>query len=83
MLHLSAILILLYRIKTARNCIGLSCKTQEIYLIVFATRYMDLFMYYVSMYNTLMKIFFIASTAFIIYLMRFRKPYCTVSISTN
>ena len=42
-------------------------------------RYADLFMYYVSMYNSLMKIFFIASTAFIIYLMRFKKPYCTVS----
>ena len=32
-------------------------------------------MYYVSLYNTLMKIFFITSTAFIIYLMRFRRPF--------
>ena len=40
---------------------------------------MDLFMYYVSMYNTMMKVFFIASTAFIIYLMRYKKPFCTVS----
>lgn len=47
--------------------------------MVFCTRYMDLFMYYVSAYNTLMKIFFISATAFIIYLMRFKKPYCTVS----
>ena len=31
------------------------------------------------MYNTVMKIFFISSTAFIIYLMRYKKPYCTVS----
>ena len=59
--------------------IGLSCKTQEIYLIVFCMRYADLFMYYVSLYNTLMKIFFISATAFIIFMIRFKKPYCTVS----
>lgn len=59
--------------------IGLSCKTQEIYLIVFCMRYSDLFMYYVSLYNTLMKIFFISATAFIIFMIRFKKPYCTVS----
>ena len=34
-------------------------------------------MYYVSAYNTCMKIFFIGSTAFIIYLMRFKKPFCS------
>mgnify|MGYP003343590618 CR=1 FL=1 len=43
-------------------------------------RYVDLFMYYVSLYNTCMKIFFIGSSALIIYAMRFKKPYCTVSI---
>ncbi len=120
MLHLAAILILLYRIKKSRNCIGkssnrtsrrpqsqkqeylggklirrtievqlltcvyhvgLSCKTQELYLLVFCVRYLDLFMYYISLYNTFMKLFFITSTAFIIYLMRYKKPYCTVSKS--
>ena len=49
----------------------------ECYLLVFCLRYMDLFMYFISVYNTLMKIFFITSTGLIIYLMRFRKPYCT------
>ncbi len=57
--------------------VGISCKTQEIYLIVFCVRYLDLFMYFVSLYNTFMKIFFIGATAFIIYLMRKRKPFCT------
>ena len=37
-------------------------------------------MYYISLYNTLMKIFFISSSLLIIYLMRFKKPYCTVSV---
>lgn len=55
--------------------LGLSCKTQEIYLIVFCLRYMDLFMYFVSVYNTCMKLFFISSTLFIIYLMRIKKPF--------
>ena len=41
--------------------IGLSCKTQELYLLVFCVRYMDLFMYYISLYNTFMKLFFISS----------------------
>ena len=40
-------------------------------------RYLDLFMYFISLYNTLMKIFFISATAFIIYLMRVRKPFCS------
>ena len=83
MLHVCAICILAYRIKKSRNCIGLSCKTQEIYLIVFCMRYVDLFMYYISLYNTLMKVFFIAATGFIVYLMRFKKPYCTVSTYFN
>jgi ER lumen protein retaining receptor len=39
-------------------------------------RYIDLFMYYVSLYNTCMKVFFIGSSALIIYAMRFKKPYC-------
>jgi len=34
-------------------------------------------MYFVSAYNTFMKIFFICSTAYIIYMMRFKKPFCT------
>ena len=36
-------------------------------------------MYFISMYNTVMKVFFISTSAYIIYLMRFQKPYCTVS----
>ncbi len=34
-------------------------------------------MYFISLYNTFMKLFFISSTAFIIYLMRYKKPFCT------
>ena len=70
-LHLLSFLILIYKLLRDKSAAGISCKTQEIYLIVFLTRYMDLFMYYVSLYNTLMKIFFISVTLIIIYLIKF------------
>ena len=57
--------------------LGISCKTQEIYLLVFCVRYIDLFMYFVSVYNTCMKVFFISATAIIIWMMRYKLPYCT------
>lgn len=72
-----AILLLLYRMRTTKNCLGLSLKTQEIYLIVFLIRYTDLFYHFVSVYNSCMKIIFIGTTTYIIYLMRFKKPFCT------
>merc|ERR1712032_1737691 len=76
MLHFVAIILLIYRIRKSRNCIGLSCKTQEVYLAVFLLRYMDIFWNFVSVYNSVMKIFFILSTFTIIYAMRYKKPYC-------
>lgn len=77
MLHLLGICILGHKIYKSRNCIGISCKTQEIYLLVFCMRYIDLFMYFISLYNTCMKLFFISSTAGLIYLMKKKKPFCT------
>ena len=44
--------------------------------MVFTTRYMDLFLYYVSLYNTVFKILFIAATSYIVFLIRVKKPYC-------
>jgi hypothetical protein len=72
-----------FDIKVNIASLGLSCKTQELYLIVFCVRYLDLFMYFISLYNTFMKLFFISSTAFIIYLMKFKKPFCSVSCWYN
>ena len=46
------------------------------YLVVFLTRYIDLLMGWKTLYLFLMKIFFIAFTAYTIHLMRFKKPYC-------
>ena len=73
--HLVSFVIIIYKIFKDKSCQGVSAKTFEIYLIVFCTRYLDLFMYFISFYNTFMKILFILASAFILYLMHFQQPY--------
>jgi ER lumen protein retaining receptor len=75
MLHVASRLLLAFRIRKSKNCVGISCKTQELYMIVFMTRYLDLFAYFVSFYNTFMKLAYLAFTGYLIYLMRFSKLY--------
>jgi len=75
--HLLAILVLLLKIWKTRSCAGISGKSQLLFLCVFVTRYLDLVTNFVSVYNTVMKVFFIASAAGTIYLMyvKFRATY--------
>ncbi|KAJ3427867.1 er lumen protein-retaining receptor [Anaeramoeba flamelloides] len=72
-LHLISIFIILTKIIRQRSCYGISLRTQELYAIVFITRYLDLFTTWTGLYNTLFKIFYLASSIYIVYLMR--KPY--------
>ena len=60
---------------------GLSSKTQELYMVVFCSRYLDLIYNFShqNAYLIIMKLLFISATAYIIYLMRYEKPYCVVS----
>ncbi len=44
--------------------------------MVFSARYMDLFLYFISFYNTVFKLLFLSATACLIYLIKFKKPYC-------
>ena len=74
-LHLISFVIIIYKIYKDKSCKGVSAKTFEIYLIVFCTRYLDLFMYFISFYNTFMKLLFIGASGFILYLMHFQPPY--------
>ncbi|KAF7983049.1 hypothetical protein HWV62_24716 [Athelia sp. TMB] len=81
--HLASIFILLQKIHTTRSCRGLSFKTQAIYVTVFVARYLDLVYRWVSLYNFVMKIFFITSSVYILYLMRFKyRPTHDPSIDT-
>ncbi|KAF8911604.1 ER lumen protein retaining receptor-domain-containing protein [Gymnopilus junonius] len=81
--HLASIFILLHKIQTTRSCRGISFKTQVLYVVVFVTRYLDLFFRFVSLYNSIMKLFFIASSCYILYLMKFKyRPTNDPSIDT-
>nr|ABK22024.1 unknown [Picea sitchensis] len=73
MTHLMSVLVLLLKIHTIKSCAGISLKTQELYALVFVTRYLDLFSDYVSFYNSVMKIIFIASSISIVWYMRSHK----------
>jgi len=71
-LHLISFLLLLHKIKTHRSCAGISLKSQQIYAIVFTTRYLDIFWNFNSLYNTTMKLIFLAATYGVLYLMYFK-----------
>ncbi len=73
--HLASFFFLIYQLYTKKNTLGISLKTQELYLIVFVARYLDLFSSFISVYNTLMKIFYIAASAAVVYMMRYQNPW--------
>ncbi|VDK33241.1 unnamed protein product [Taenia asiatica] len=72
MSHLLAIILLLVKMWKTRSCAGLSGKTQLMFALVFTTRYLDLFLYFVSTYNTFMKIAFIILSYLTCYFMFFK-----------
>ncbi|EIW80520.1 ER lumen protein retaining receptor [Coniophora puteana RWD-64-598 SS2] len=81
--HLASIFILIHKIQTTRSCRGISFQTQALYVTVFVARYIDLFFRWISLYNFFMKIFFIASSVYILYLMKYRyRPTHDPSIDT-
>lgn len=81
-LHLIAVLMLLLKILANKNVIGISYRTQEIYLVVFLTRYSDMLLEarWGSLYFNCMRFIFVGITAYTIYVMRFKRPYKLVSL---
>jgi len=77
MLHLLSILLLVFKIHKRKSCVGVSCRMQELYALVFIFRYMDLFWSFISVYNTVMKLVFLTSTIYLVYLMRMKPPIST------
>ncbi|GJN13066.1 hypothetical protein PR202_ga31399 [Eleusine coracana subsp. coracana] len=73
MTHLLSVVVLLLKIHTIKSCAGISLKTQELYALVFAARYLDLFVHFISLYNTVMKLVFLASSFSIVWYMRRHK----------
>ncbi|KAI3740188.1 hypothetical protein L2E82_30611 [Cichorium intybus] len=70
MSHLFSIIVLLLKIYATKSCSGISLKTQELYVVVFLARYLNLFTAFISLYNTVMKVVFIGSSMAIVYCMR-------------
>lgn len=73
-LHVLAILVLCRRLCAYKNAQGVSLKTQELYLVVFCTRYLDLFTSFYSWYNSVMKVFFLGSSVGFVWLLRKWEP---------
>lgn len=75
--HLFAVNILLMKIWKTRNCAGISGKSQILFAIVYTTRYLDLITTYISAYNTIMKLVFIAASYATVFLMyvKFKATY--------
>ncbi|XP_059158877.1 ER lumen protein-retaining receptor 2 isoform X2 [Physella acuta] len=72
MSHLLAIVLLLLKMWKTRSCAGISGKSQILFALVFASRYLDLFTAYISLYNSIMKVFFISTSLLTVYLMYFK-----------
>lgn len=69
--HLVSIIILIHSVQTKQSARGISLKTQILYAIVFITRYLSLVTFdFGSVYNTLMKLFFLGSTFYSIYIIK-------------
>lgn len=73
MSHLMSIVVLLLKVHTIKSCAGISLKTQELYALVFVTRYIDLVTSYISFYNTIMKFVFLATSISVVVYMRYDK----------
>ncbi|XP_003747689.1 ER lumen protein-retaining receptor [Galendromus occidentalis] len=75
--HLFAIIILLLKIWKTRSCAGISGRSQLLFSIVYAARYLDLFTSFISLYNTVMKVIFLAASIGTLYLMwvKFKATY--------
>lgn len=54
--------------------LGISVRTHELFLVVFVTRYLDLFTTFYGIYNSCMKVLYIGTTASIIYTIRYQEP---------
>ena len=82
LLHLASVLVVIGTLAKNKNSRGLSFKTQLFYLIVFVARYLDLFTASMSTHATYLyvfKIFYIVSSASIVFAMR----RWAASIETN
>ncbi len=79
MLHLASFGLLFLKMLSSKSVEGISRKTQEMYLLVFISRYLDLFSFskydFLHLYNFIMKTVYISASAIIVYYFRFKQPW--------
>ena len=75
MSHLASFIVLLLKLVASKSGAGVSLKSQELFFLVFLTRYLDLFTHFVSVYNLAMKILYLCFSGAIVYLLRFKEPF--------
>jgi ER lumen protein retaining receptor len=75
MCHVLSFFVLIQRLRTSQSANGLSIKTQVLHLLVFVTRYLDLFTVYYNLYNSGMKTMYITLTACTIYMVKRTEPF--------
>ena len=74
--HLTAIYLLAFQINRHKSCRGMSYRTQEMYLVVFITRYCMTFSHpMLHVYASIMKILFLLGTFLTIFMMRYKRPH--------
>ena len=77
MMHVASFVFLIQRLVSSRSAAGISLKTQEMYLLVFMTRYLDVFSNNRYAYLVLMKLLYLALSGAIVYMMRKKHPWST------
>uniref|UniRef100_A0A0A9W0R4 ER lumen protein-retaining receptor n=1 Tax=Lygus hesperus TaxID=30085 RepID=A0A0A9W0R4_LYGHE len=75
--HLLAIILLLLKIWKSRSCAGISGRSQVLFAVVYTSRYLDLLTSFISLYNSVMKVVFLAASYGTVYLMfvKFKASY--------
>ena len=76
-LHLISRKLLLWKLGWERNARGISLITQELYLITYIFRYLDLLYLYTSLFNTLIKVLHLCVALAIVLLMRYSPASAT------
>jgi ER lumen protein retaining receptor len=75
MAHLASFLVMVLRLQASRSAQGISLKSQELFLLTYVTRYLDLFTNFVSVYNTVMKLLYLSLSGAIVYFIRMKEPF--------
>jgi len=75
LVHLMSYYVIIKKIRALKETSEISYRTQEIYLVVYLTRYGDILFNRLSIYLTLMKFIYIGLTLYLIYLIKYKKNY--------